>query len=690
MRGMIRNVLKIVSFGSMDGVDDPFISVRDLYLKEAYTSEITRRRKDGSFEATAHGGWLRWNQTNECYEITPCDVARVEQADSKYPMDGLEGYAGLSAMSLGSPGQKDPPDIKYQRWDKAKAGVRTITFDLDGPHRNHKHSQPLFYAKAINLGCGSLTGTLVLTGQPSARGGNHAKHMEFIFHSPCQPIPVADLVWQKFEDTHAESAVWTACRGQVERAPGVPVFWLESENEDESGIHAFGLAQMFRLPARQVRDGLPPRHHARTIDLCDRIFGGLDSEAEMRGRVFFSDFVCTSQNAECEAITKCVLGSPKPSFYPAYLEQNAYTLQNGPHFPAVLTAHHPKRPKDNFISWLSPEIRLRGWKRYLTPTDNDKDDKPPSVLPDSEAESRIPRKDDGSINWNTATAFRPLKAGTCFTGTMRFHNLRAEELGALLWVLTWGGEHANLRHRIGMAKSLGVGSCVAALGTASFEWQGDTSKKPDEPISPSWLIYQFTEMMDRELPGWQSSPSITELKACSTPHPDLFAKHAGYPKLEEFRSIKKDGIVLPRASELASNQVGTDRSTRSGQPPRKGRKHKEEETPANTTSVERKNPRVEVPTEGPTCLDDLIIGEEYEGQVMGYSNNRDLAFIGFGFKGARQDGALHISQISRRRVGDIARELPLGKWVWVKVVSKLPGQNVRTQVRLTMIDVRQK
>jgi len=90
-----------------------------------------------------------------------------------------------------------------------------------------------------------------------------------------------------------------------------------------------------------------------------------------------------------------------------------------------------------YRSYDSQENRIRGWKRYP-----------------------IRR-----IRWNdleTVTASKqsitlePVIEGCEFLGRVRFHNLREEELGAVLWAVEWGGLQ-DFFHSLGIGKPLGLG-----------------------------------------------------------------------------------------------------------------------------------------------------------------------------------------------------------------------------------------
>ena len=106
------------------------------------------------------------------------------------------------------------------------------------------------------------------------------------------------------------------------------------------------------------------------------------------------------------------------------------------HFKAQGNPEPPKEPKKEIL--MTPEAKENkfGWKSY--------------PILKSLKEGKKGNNDD------VVSEFKPLKKDTKFIGTIRFHNLRDFELGALLSVLSNHNTN-NSYHNIGFAKSLGYG-----------------------------------------------------------------------------------------------------------------------------------------------------------------------------------------------------------------------------------------
>ena len=102
-----------------------------------------------------------------------------------------------------------------------------------------------------------------------------------------------------------------------------------------------------------------------------------------------------------------------------------------------------------------------------------------------------------------------------------YHNLKSEELGLLLWVLTWGNDH-GLRHGLGMGKPFG-------FGQVRFEVDLERSmvipNRPDNERGElshrvGVLLKKFTDYMESVMAsrgGWEQSPQIRNLLAMADP-----------------------------------------------------------------------------------------------------------------------------------------------------------------------------
>jgi len=423
MKGMIRSVFEVATFSKMNAnlVDNNRYSIRDLY-NPVYTSKLTKKVNNVVI-ASSKSGWLI--QEDGQIKIIPCEYARVE----------IDDLVKISRQSLN---EKQRSVDKYRKWTLPLS----ITFNFEEKDHIHDCSScrthqyrpvnlKMRYKKAKDLNRGSYKGTIVFTGQPSSfrYGDRHKKHMDFIFFDEKHTrLDVPDILFKDFDFIHSDDKgipndEWKYWKQKFEKGERVPVFYLL--NPQGNSLHSIGLAMMYRLPYdNTIHDmiAVSGKDHLNKdkIDMTEALFGYIHDEKGLKGRVQFGHLKAVSVANEQIGVCKTVLGSPKPTYYPNYLCQ--------------------AKNFDNYSTYMD-KVKLRGRKRYPV-------EKKEFVKKDLPA---IPNNND-----KIATLFKPLPKNTVFNGKIRYHNLLPFELGALLWSLTFGNQK-NCKHKIGMAKPLGLG-----------------------------------------------------------------------------------------------------------------------------------------------------------------------------------------------------------------------------------------
>jgi len=549
-KGMIRNVLEIASFGKIaPGVDDRRYGVRDLHNHKVYTDWMTNG--SSPYKPTVRAGWLKLNDNKE-WILYPCEFARIEQEE-------LERFHG-SGLELGQ--QQSGPE-KYEKWKKNLKINCDIGEEKEYPHTNVK----LRYRKATTPGKGEKEGILVFTGQPSKRkqsgctnrngkSCSRGKHMEFIFFSesdngcPVPPDVKRDFQFIHSDDKNNPNDEWKFWKAKLGKGERVPVFYLAyrgtpkrhtiSEVAGEPGVklHSIGLAMMYRLPyLHSIHQAIgnpadSPHFGVSRLDLAQAMFGMVDGANALRGRVSFGVLLeQTGNRVESEVTT--VLGGPKASYYPNYLQQE--------------TGKDPGRVRKDYMTYMDAGARIRGWKRYPIRSDGYSPDPPAS--PSEKVEVR----------------FKPLPAGTKFRGRIHVHNLREVELGALFWVLTWGGAK-NLRHSLGMARPLGYGSVRVTVPEDSLDLSAVTGKKLQNPTDLSKVFE--SEMNNKCIPGvggtetvWKETDQIRELLLMADSKSGVRPEMLSYPVLDpknrrnEFSDFKKRDLYLLPYSRFPREQI---------------------------------------------------------------------------------------------------------------------------------------
>jgi len=583
LRGLIRNVVEIAGFGKMSRVNDHRYGVRDLTAGgEFYRRQMAGFRNVGR-ESIAlpyvSAGWLRGatrdaldpgSDDTVVAEILPCNFGKIHY-------DFLLNAAARAGVNLnfGDPESASAPQ-KYRAW--------TLGLDLTVPVHVHQRTGRVD-AQHIRIGDygevrkGAIPTdvTLVFTGQPArwprpARDGRpevregkgSPKHHDFVFWGEVgSPLQVTRRQLRDFDFIHANrarqhgrttepNAEWEHWRQDFLRNGGrVPVFFVleDGSTPEAPRLRAFGLAMMFRLAYRysigDVLEAQQPEVHDRQLDLAEAIFGRVEDRAGRtsegaeppghKGRVSFSHAVAKTK-VEARPEVRAVLGAPKASFYPSYIEQRGSEPGSRPGY----SGNFPQ-----YVTLMDEDARLRGWKRYRPfLRSNPRPPLPEGVAPDSEQFR------------NLGTTFRPLPSGTRFHGVLRFHNLRPAELGAVLWALDFG-RSPDARHVIGTAKSHG-------FGTAQIHVRNEHIDGYDgEPVSLDACRGAFAEFMEGKcgelgIPGgWRGSLELFQLLAAARPLDDSTTEPGRYPRLaprsrlNEFADVKNAGLALPPPAPFA-------------------------------------------------------------------------------------------------------------------------------------------
>lgn len=202
----------------------------------------------------------------------------------------------------------------------------------------------------------------------------------------------------------------------------IPVFYYEF-----NGRTMIGLSKNFRIPYKydvkqEVEYAQPPTDG---IDLAATMFGYIaEGSASLRGRVHVGHAFASQPIADEKLkVVSGVLGSPRASYYPLYLQQSGNDYQT-----------------------YNSLVGIAGRKLYRVHSGSST-----SPLP-------IPPEQNKKV----ATSFKALPANQTFKTSIAVHNLRPLELGALLAALTFF-QTPGRYHNLGMAKSFGYGKVKATV-----------------------------------------------------------------------------------------------------------------------------------------------------------------------------------------------------------------------------------
>ena len=492
LKGMLRNVLEIASFARFKQVEDQRLGVRDISeSKNFYTTAITK--------VAAKAGWLRFVEGS--WFITPCDYSRLHQ-------QALIDWCKLTLAAWTSNDNKTAAK-RYQLINL----LPKVRFDTQ-PHANKGQL-------AIPDHNGPLHGHIVVTGQPgpSFNQGQKSKKYEFVFHAPkpdatpVAPVPVDATVMRGFQHIHEKSDEWKFWQEKLNTgklAQGIPVFF----HGDNNTVSSLGLALMYKLPyAHSVHQAISHTHPAHLAagapDLPELLFGRIDesNSDSLRGRIAIGpgelqDPVSTLWQGPT------VLSSPKPTFYPAYVRQDN---------------------DREFRQLMEKDSQLSGWKRYPA--------RPADVLPPPD-----------KSGYKSQITLESVPQGTRFRFTLRVHNLRQVELGALLWALDFGGRSGH-RHGLGLAKAYGMGQ--VSLQLEQWDLQPNDPAQDSQAVDALWLQAcrrEFTGLMEQffsraQAGSWISSGPIKALLDYALP--------ARTADELEYLPTPKDYQAMKKSAELA-------------------------------------------------------------------------------------------------------------------------------------------
>jgi CRISPR-associated protein (TIGR03986 family) len=451
LRGMVRGLVEIIGFGRMRWVGRKptftFRAVaasRDDPLREPYRGVI------GAFGRNVSAGYLV--RRGDDWWIQPA----LTPKQMGWPSD--DAFLKVKDRSING---RDLP--AYIRLDdpRYRPQIHPVRFNVE-VRRSERGSYPAVSQIVADKGSSlPFEGRLVCSGnmkeaskdRPDQRSPRRSHALVLLPDEKARTLKVRRQAMEDYKagltpyqremltDWSGERCGEMGCLGDLK-----PVFYVTEGNE----VAYFGHSPNFRIPARLYgadRAATPPDflpdafRKSSEPDLADAIFGWVEEAegpSEQRaGRVSFEDARYIGATDEGvwmkdEPITPRTLSGPKATTFQHYLVQD----RGAGHDPdqKETLAHYGSTPGST---------QLRGHKLYWHR----------GAAPDIEASAKE-REHEKQL-----TRIVPLKPGVHFRFTVRFENLRPEELGALWWALALPGEPGkDYRHKLGMGKPLGMGA----------------------------------------------------------------------------------------------------------------------------------------------------------------------------------------------------------------------------------------
>lgn len=506
LKGMARNVLEIMSFSRLNKnlVNDHRYAFRD--LSKSTNQYMTRYKK---YEI--QGGWLIEKEDGS-WVIEKCqELAHIDHRDLKEFLDipFRDYYLNKQPKSKDAQSKYDDAVVK-------RVGLT---------HSFKTAKKPLFGNVELNMAyfdIGGRTGKLVLTGQPGPRKEDlrdlpkdkkfksSGKIREFVFFDSDAPDFLGvSLTQQKdfkfiygHDDPGNLSKDWKFWREKLKKGQKIPVFFAENPNGE---LEHFGLSYMYKLPFKHRISELGPfERNSVEKDLAESLFGYTSKKEALKGRLFFGHALAESSTVRVLRKVEAVLGGPKASYFPFYLEQ----------------------PKDNkgYLTYDNLDATLRGFKRY----------------PVHSKEKQTSAGDNPKV----LSHFKPIDKGAKFKVKLRFHNLKSAEIGAVMSALTFHGYSDTFYHSVGAAKPFGYGKVKIRINNTK-----NLKKSCEE------YMLEFENLMLSKYPNWLSSPQIKEL--FSMANGDVNEEYLSYPVIKDFINIKQENERLDPFTEFFKNVDST-------------------------------------------------------------------------------------------------------------------------------------
>lgn len=498
LKGMLRNVLEIATFSRFKQVEDQKLGVRDI-------------RQAGNFYHTAiknpEAGWLVFE--DDKWVIYPCDFARIHQKDI------------ISTLKISYSTWTSYDSVKG-RYEVMGQVCPPISFEFD-----RKNSIGQDIVRVANKG---IQGNIVVTGQPGTKFYDErnpkqprgAKKYEFVFfdyEDEVDSLEIDPKVFQGFQQIYADTPAWQFWRQHLSKKSSnkVPVFF-HTDKDDDSVVISLGLTMMYKLPYKHsIHDAVANTNDVHLslsdYDFSDLLFGTIDDNDEqsgkpLRGRVNIGLAFLNSRNVKLSVSSPMVLSSPKPTYYPMYIKQDS---------------------KFNFKQLMKDDVQLSGWKRYPLKTSK--------ILP--------PPKD---VSKSVQVILELIPKDTQFVAKIRFHNLRPIELGALLWVLDFGGRE-KLRHAIGIGKPYGLGQVTLRVAGQKIRPNNVNSQEVELTDCKKLFIDYMTEKLSQD---FESHESIHTLMAYAIPNA---IRDLDYMLLAEFAGYRHNDYVSTFKQKFSSTQT---------------------------------------------------------------------------------------------------------------------------------------
>ena len=454
IRGMIRTLVEIASYGKISYVDDKKLAYRAVADKTNIKDHYSRNMKKQK------AGYInKWN-----------DDCRIRLAEKL----GGRDYIKIKEKFIPKKLAKQFPEKcnTLTKVDTKNYGIYDIYVDESSINEYGK------VTKVSEIPCNNYKkATLIISGPM----GNKRYH--YIIGLPNKEAELVPIPFEMIKDYHSQMTDWQKDNIGEDGVlkDGYPVFYVR----EGRSLKFFGHTRMFRLVYdKTIGDHIPEDlKDDKIIDMTDAIFGYASKENEqgLAGRVSFGDAHLESRQDDVwltdGPIHPKILAEPKTTAFQLYLTQQYPDMKDK---NDNLNHYDPSIDPNNGNEYLAA---IRGHKLYWHKRDV--------------GINEIKAKDDDvKKNSKQYTLINPVKRDVCFKSRIYYENLSNVELGALLWVLNLP---KNCRHSLGMGKPYGMG----AVKIEADAYQEDRKKRyeklfedkswsqPTEKLQPDKYVESF-------------------------------------------------------------------------------------------------------------------------------------------------------------------------------------------------------
>lgn len=282
LKGMLRSVISILSFGKMEQYENQYFGHRD------FDTKLPEGRKYAKNMENIKFGWLE-KQPDETFVLYPCK--------------GEYKKIGISKVKNKFRGSYLPSNNVWKT--NYRLRVKNKLF-------------PYFDNNKYRLFC---TGKM-----------NGKKHELLIPADTKKGIALNDKIIESFLTVYAPTPGFENFVSYLDEGERIPVSFIAEKGT--TNIIAIGMGRMFRYPYKKDINTLVKKEQGNPLkeyDLCETMFGQIDNQDNqdnqnsLKGRVQIGNAMMQGTVSDKELLSevKGVLGEPKASFYPLYLKQEA-------------------------------------------------------------------------------------------------------------------------------------------------------------------------------------------------------------------------------------------------------------------------------------------------------------------------------------------------------------------------------